>query len=252
MKILFKNNVTNTYPCVLHFADRHSHRQNGWSTGCKKTYKVVKLLSQKPARQYKRLEKKLTIVIAHNYKFVTPVEKTLNSIGFNNIVTVGNNVKKWSNILKPQLVLDTLDNVTTKFVMFLDAVDVYTIHLDNLVEKFKQTRCKMLFGAERYNYPLNQHSKDFSWHENLAKKYCLYKHGPQFLNSGQWIARTNDAKFYLRDVVKVKPLQEKPNSDQGVFKVTFKKYYPDINLDFGVKIFQVASTLTSVSVVAQK
>jgi len=252
MKVLLKNNITNTYPCVLHVAGRRW--QGGFTLCGSRIYKYVQLLFIKSQEKhdYTQLEKKLTVVVAHNYNFVTPVEKTLSNIGFNNIVSVGNNVKNWSNILKPQLALDALDNVTTEFVMFLDAIDVYVMHLDNIVERFKQTQCKMLFGGEPYSWPLKPSSKDFPWHENIAKKHCLYKNGPQFLNSGQWIARTNDAKFFLRDVVKVKPLQEKSSSDQGVFKVVFKKYYPDINLDFGVKIFQVASALTSVSAIVKK
>jgi len=253
MRILIKNQTTNTYPCVLHFAGQVIARQNCSLKNASKTCKVVELLLKLQKKQnLSYLDKQLTIVTTHNYKLTSLVEKTLSSLGFNNVINVGKHVQQWLNFLKPKLVLSSLSSVTTEFVMFLDARDVCVIHLDNIIEKFKQTQCKMLFGAECYNYPLTKESKDFLWHENLAKKFHKYKCGPAFLNSGQWIARTNDAKFFLMDTVKVKPLQENPHSDQGVFKVTFKKYYPDINLDFGAEIFQVANALTSGFIVVQR
>lgn len=222
---------------MLHFPGTHMGRYY-----YKTLYTTIELLLQKSAQQdLSWLEKQLTIIIAHNYKFVPPVEKTLNSLGFGNFVNVGSYVQNWSNILKPKLVLDSIDNVTTEFVMFLDAIDVCVVHLDGIIEKFKQAQCKVLFGAVAGHYPYQ--GKDQKWHNSIAQKFSQFttQIGSVVgqLNSGQWMCKAKDVRPFLEETIKIEPHSKRQNSDQHLFKVMFKKHFPIVSLDFSASIFQV-------------
>jgi procollagen-lysine,2-oxoglutarate 5-dioxygenase, invertebrate len=83
------------------------------------------------------------------------------------------------NLLKEAL--KPLKKDENTIVLFTDSYDViFLASLNTLVEKFKTTNAKVLFGAENYCWP----------DESLKKEYPLVTgKGAKYLNSGMFIGK---------------------------------------------------------------
>ena len=109
--------------------------------------------------------------------------------------------------------------INTKYVYWADASDVLTLRhpkvlLDRYKELYGDTDCKLLFNAERNNYPTPQRMEGVSdvvlnpWHETQAYDEVKgEEHGTSFkyLNSGGLIGETETLKELLELAAEIGP-----------------------------------------------
>ena len=227
-----KNILTRTYPAVFHM--------NGKILSDEDREKMMNLIYyliefKKP----KYNSKELTIITYNNLPEDKGLfEKTLDKLGFDYFV-LGKNINPWKNIFKLKLILEKIEEIKTKYVLACDDRDVILFDSpDKIVSHFKGIDgCEMLFMAEVNDYPERSDTREFE--ESVALKKNPFK----FLNSGVFISNTDFLKKIVREALELNDLWEKEKgkknySDQMIYKILYKKYYPQIRLDHKCKVFQ--------------
>lgn len=192
------------------------------------------------------------VEMAHNHIINTKTPKDVTIITYNNnkkarvkppglfeqslklagceYIVLGEEVEKWYNFKKVELLLDYLPKVKTKYILSADSADVIILrNLNSLVESFEKMNCECLFNGEIMFWPfdLNQRIKNFE----LSINKELY------LNSGLYMVRTSYAETLLRKCIDVK-LVNYPNSDQAKFKYCYIDLYPKVLVDVNCQLFQ--------------
>ena len=227
-----KNILTRTYPAVFHM--------NGKILSDEDREKMMNLIYyliefKKP----KYNSKELAIITYNNLPEDKGLfEKTLDKLGFDYFV-LGKNINPWKNIFKLKLILEKIEEIKTKYVLACDDRDVILFDSpDKIVSHFKGIDgCEMLFMAEVNDYPERSDTREFE--ESVALKKNPFK----FLNSGVFISNTDFLKKIVREALELNDLWEKEKgkknySDQMIYKILYKKYYPQIRLDHKCKVFQ--------------
>ncbi|MFL6277586.1 MAG: glycosyltransferase domain-containing protein [Blastocatellia bacterium] len=166
-------------------------------------------------------------------------ERSLEALGLDYIV-LGKEVAEWRNVVKIALNHEFLKRVQTTYVMAADSSDVVLLgDPRRLVERMEALPgCRMLFNAERNHYPGRCRSKKFEQQVfkqstrgavlNGGKDFC-------YLNSGAWVARTDFCRSLHEEALHVKPPLSR--SDQGVYKLLYKRHYPSIQIDHDCQVF---------------
>ncbi len=171
----------------------------------------------------------LTIVTWNNSEYESLLEKQLKSLNIS-FICLGKGIQWTSNRLKPLTLLENKDKLNTKYVLGLDAFDVVIVDtLQNIISKFKDTKSKLLYNATATVYP------DVKEHQIIEEKLCQ---GPfRYFNSGMFIGETD----YLISVLNSIDYKEKLHvkSDQYLIRGLYHKFYPDIQIDWSCKIFQI-------------
>jgi hypothetical protein len=153
----------------------------------------------------------------------------------------------WSNYNKFKYNIEVAKTCGTKYLMGCDSHDVIlTGDPIEIVKRFEQMECKMLFNCEKHFYPNLSEPILQGW-KSFQKKVSESKY--QFLNAGIWIGETNFClEFFQRanqirvyDLFDCEPYEYLKESsigcDQSSLHHIFSEYYPEVMLDYGCEIF---------------
>ena len=162
-----------------------------------------------------------------------------------------------------------LKKVRTKYVVGLDSTDII-ISTDNggqrtlwydLKETFKELNCKLVYNAEKYNWPssdgvgtsieedgMNSYLiKSLIETEKFEEKMYKDYFGSKFfrLNSGAFMGYTDYTKDFYQTLCDehIKRIYEKGidenffGGDQGFIRIMQKRCFPDLTIDWRNKLF---------------
>lgn len=114
-----------------------------------------------------------------------------------------------------------------EFILFLDGTDTNFISSPhNILEKFKNFDCSVLFGAEYGLWPPTNYSHLYSQKPKLTDKF--------YLNSGTYIGYTNKIVSHLEEIIEKK--YQDGIDDQGKWSIQYL-LNDDIKIDQECKIF---------------
>ena len=221
------NKKHKTYPNIVHFPGIKPKTSKFWE-------RLQKLSFYKPFEL-----NDLTIITWNNQKEKGILEKSLDDLKIKYHV-LGTDVKKWNNTIKLKLTFDFMESIKTKFVMGLDSLDVIVLNL-NIIEKFQQLNCKMLFNGQEYCYPQHRYNKEvYEFVQKEQKEFQLN------LNSGAWLGETKFCNSFFNECLNAKSKDKNPIekywniSDQIYVRTIAQQYMPnEIKIDSFSKIFQV-------------
>jgi len=158
----------------------------------------------------------------------------LNASGISYINAIPANIKFWKNTAKIKYIIPALDDITTPYVLCLDALDILcTDDLSELLPRFLEFNCDIVYNASKLNYP--PICKD----EEESESYSPFK----FLNAGAFIGKVEAIKEFYQHVFDTQLFAEfkgYDNSEQ--IRVRFgRRHYSKkntIKVDTECKIFQ--------------
>lgn len=136
----------------------------------------------------------------------------------------------WDNRLKLYYILESLKQVTTKYVLILDAFDVVCSE-DNtsIIDIFKTFNKKLVFNASKNNYP--KVTIDI-----IPNRDAL---GPfKYLNAGCCIGETEYAKSFYSKCYEIKDIDNPDKSEQLIVRHVFADNQEDVGIDSECKLFQ--------------
>jgi hypothetical protein len=172
----------------------------------------------------------LTVVTWNNKKRISGLEAQLNKFQIPHVVLGKENSFWASNRIKPKTLLK--HNFSTKYVLAMDAFDVMIIRdLSNIIDDFKNFNAKILFNATSTIWP------EVEEHGKIEESLANYPFA--FFNSGVFIGEIE----YIKEVFSEIPYSKKeyPYSDQYLIRQEYHKRYPEIQIDWQCKIFQVSN-----------
>lgn len=221
------NTLFNTKPIVMHANGTHT-RKPYWP-------EIRDAFFASPRRSIGP-SKNLTILTWNNgHEVMGLAERSLEHLGVPCMV-VGAGVDDWVNSKhKPLLSCQAVHEIETEYVMGMDSRDA--ILLDDpaiIVERFEQNfSCDLLFSADRFNWPNLPEFMNFEKNrpEVAGSEFC-------FLNGGMWIGKTSFCRTFFSDAANTDPVESAQESEQGILKQLFPKYYPRVQLDYQCEIFQ--------------
>lgn len=228
--MLVRNLVTGTTPRVLH--------RNGNPVEWKTTWQQVVDAFFAETREPCEPCPELTVLTWTNRPEKSLLERCLEQWGIP-CVTLGRRLPEWRNDMKLYLNVEALEQVTSDYVMALDADDVLVVAgAREILDAFRSFDCDIVFSAEKNNWPRIPFLSNFE--ESIAESAYRY------LNSGAWIGKTDACRrFYgdcLRedngDIVAVHTMEAVFRDDQGVIRKTFQRYHPAARLDYHCRLFQ--------------
>jgi hypothetical protein len=188
-----------------------------------------------------RLPKELTIVtynngveIGYNNKKNGTFENSLIKAGITNFIVLGQGIKNWMNKLKIELLKKTILEIKTEYILSSDSSDVLLVNdLNDLIPKFENLNCKMIFNAEKNIWPTDLPDEIINFEKSTANSNIF-----PFLNAGLWMGKTNFIKTKLAEINKYKFHTKHSMSEQIYYKFLYFEAYPKIILDYKCEIFQ--------------
>lgn len=152
------------------------------------------------------------------------------------VVVGGREFPEWINAVhKPRAILNALEGIRTPWVMYADSRDaILAGDPDRLVDDMDLhfPGAQMVFGACQLSWPNAPDLTEFEL-DLPGAKGSDYKH----LNGGLWIARTEFAHRIFTKVEAIAPHPAAPESEQGKLRKLFPGHYPEITLDYGLRMF---------------
>lgn len=144
-----------------------------------------------------------------------PLIYQLNKSNISYINSAENYTEEWQKITKLPLICNSLLNVTTPYVLILDANDVVVLKDINtqFIETFNQYNCDILFNGSQYLYP-----KIISAHIEKSNNSPFINH---YLNAGVCFGRIDQVKKLY---------------DCAYYFSTTKNYYPIDSEQYYVRI----------------
>jgi hypothetical protein len=134
---------------------------------------------------------------------------------------------QWNNQLKPQFIIEGLEEIHSKYTLILDGSDVVIMTLTGIIEAFKEQEKVILFNATKSNYPK----------ENIDRVINRDFFGDwRYLNAGCCIGETDALGEFYAEVVK-EPENEW-HSEQAMVRAVFDHYQEYAAFDWQCKIFQ--------------
>ena len=224
------NLVTGTTPGVIHRNGNPPEWQTQWQQA------VARFFEETPESAGPTPE--LTVLTWNSRPTKSLLERCLDRWGAS-YLTLGKQLPKWRPDMKVYLNAEALAQVTSEYVMALDADDVLVIApLRRAIAEFESFGCEILFSGEKNSYPEVPYLADFE--RSIAESaYC-------HLNSGAWIGRTDACRRFFRDclrehhhdLVAAHPAPHVLRDDQGLTRKTFRRYHPAARLDYHCRVFQ--------------
>lgn len=140
---------------------------------------------------------------------------------------------------KIKFFLETLDNIDQEYVMFLDGYDVLLTGLDDIIQKFEDSKYDIVFGPSCNNYP-----------DVLVDviPFRTKKGVYRYFNAGCCIGKKESLKKFYRECLNYIDIPNPLQSEQLVIRHAFAKYSSDLNqtfigVDHECKIFQSMGVL---------
>ena len=146
---------------------------------------------------------------------------------------LGSDIVDWVNVLKIGLTIKFLESSNKEYVLACDSCDVVVYSFENIIDKFLDKKCDMLYNAEFKPYP---HDLE---HESSIFERSVFKPPFQHLNSGVWIGKREFALQFYRELSK----HIDNTCDQKIIREWYFKY-PSILIDDTCDIFQTLNSVT--------
>jgi hypothetical protein len=174
--------------------------------------------------------KDVTIItfVHGNPSFVLDEQLRKAGIGFVELVSHYGHKGHWQNHWKIKYTYRFLQEVTTPYVLSLDAIDVLaTADLTGLVDRFLKMDCDILFGATTRPHPADM--------RDLETELTPWK----YLNAGTILGKTEALKDFFGDCdALADELNETHyNNEQRIIK-TIRRNYPNAKCDVQCELFQ--------------
>ena len=192
----------------------------------------------------------LTIITCNNgHGAMGLLERSLDHLGLPYLVG-GAGVDPWVNSRdKPRVVLDLLARVTTPYVLYADSRDAILVDDPRIgLERFRRMGpCRLLFGADRINWPNVKEFKRFEESLDGSNNAGQFR----YLNGGVWFGERDFCVRFFESALTTPPVPEASDSEQGILKKLFPRFYPEVQLDYRCSIIQnlgfVLSTILELS-----
>jgi hypothetical protein len=224
---VLRNTLFDTWPAVIHGHGRHRFkphwdqvRDSFWAADVRPV----------PAAE------NLTVLTCNNgHEAMGMLERSCQRWGQPYLVC-GQGRTPWVNSRdKPEAILGALREIATEFVLYADSRDAIVVRglagvLEILARDFPG--CHLLMGADRINWPNLAEFKRYE--ESLPGARNPGKFS--YLNGGVWLGRRDFALELFEEVLRTPPVPEAPDSEQGLLKRLFPRYYPRMQLDYQSKI----------------
>jgi hypothetical protein len=239
--VKIKNSITKSYPIVFHI--------NGGFENCKIGYDLFdnETMNNWNWNSTEELRDDVTLCFAKwgdESKFVCTLDDNLKRFNLS-YLNIGENFDPTnfsydeSRVRKPHLLHENLNEVTTKYIMGWDVDIFFTDHPNRVVERFEnEFDCEWLFNAENTCFPMTRPRRQAMGLYRKWKEHTdLVGDSPfKYLNSGLFIAKVDFFREIFEDIINT-PLFE-DQTDQGQFHQVYKKYFPQMQIDYGCRIFQ--------------
>lgn len=163
------------------------------------------------------------------------LERSVERLGLPYMVA-GQGIATWVNSRdKPRTILDALQTIDTDYVLYADSRDAVLLrHPEEAIERFNAMQgCELLFGGDRINWPALPRFREFELGLPGARDTDF-----RYLNGGAWVGRTKYCREFFARVVETPPIEEAPDSEQGILKALLPDCVPAVRLDYRCAIIQ--------------
>lgn len=214
------NTITNTEPLILH-AYGASHFGKGWDDLCIEAMSNIVSIPED-----------VTVIsfFFGDKRFALKEQLSISNIPVID-ATKGVELFTWQDRFKIKMIADCIKNVTTKYVLILDGVDVLLgSDINKIVEKFNSLDCKLLYNACAISHPLSQNR-----YELEDTSLGVFNK----LNTGAFIGETKFVELFYNDLMTIYDDVNMPVPQTDGIRVGLKyKNYPEIKIDYNCDIFQ--------------
>jgi hypothetical protein len=228
------NKQFGTSPVVIHAHGSHDHKPN-WPP-------IKNAFFATPQRHIGGSALVTVITCNNGHESMGMLEKSLQHLGVP-YETFGQGISPWVNARdKPKVLFEGLKTIQTPYVLYADSRDAILIDdPDNAVKKFREKfQCKMLFGADRINWP-PIHS--FQKYEDAL---ALEHHSDfRYFNGGGWIGETEFCRDFFKLAMATPAVEKAPESEQGILKKLFPLFEKEVVLDYHCDIIQNIGFVTA-------
>ncbi|MBM3465586.1 MAG: hypothetical protein FJX76_26145 [Armatimonadetes bacterium] len=224
---MLTNLVFDTRPVVVHAHGSHERKPN-WPP-------IREWFFASAARQLGAAPD-LTIITCNNgHPSMGLLERSLDHLGVPYLVA-GHGIDPWVNsVHKPPVIVEALSGVTTRYVLYADSRDaIFVDDPRRAVSEYEEHfSCRMLFSADRLNWPAVTEFKRFEDRLPGAAESDF-----RYLNGGIWMGETEYCRTFFERVRVTPPAEEAPESEQGILKRLLMDTHPDVQFDYRCRIFQ--------------
>lgn len=239
------NLITNQHPNFVHACSGWSHHKGEGEASRKRAelesplWKPIRQRLFNASRKNHGPIKDLTMVVFNNTGKKGWFEKSADLWGIP-YTTLGQEISEWANVKRIHYLLKHLCQINTKYTLHADSFDILIIRPDQIINKFLSFNAKMLVNSEIRFHPTSTHKwmlKKFDFKEwidfekSISTSYC------RFLNAGLWMADTVFCTTFLERCLH-HTNKMSTTSDQALFHLAFKDYYPEVKLDDQCMLFQ--------------
>jgi hypothetical protein len=225
----FRNLIYNTTPIVLH------------SPGYSPVWdSITKIFFSTPRRNLPAL-KDVTLLTWNSHPTASLLEKSAEHLGIK-VIVLGRGIKAWNNTLKIPLTVSAIEKITTPFVMGVDAFDaIITESPDQAISKFLEMDCNILFNSTDGPFPPIKELFDF---EISVAPPVNCRH----LNAGAWLGKRDACLSFFSYLPKFEKAIAAIDGgrhliyEQGYVRMGYKKFHPDVAIDYRSEIFQLFRT----------
>ncbi|MEW6280879.1 MAG: glycosyltransferase domain-containing protein [Candidatus Eremiobacterota bacterium] len=221
-----RNTLFDTYPVVVHAHGSHSFKPQ-WPP-------IRERLFRDPPATFRPCADLTVITCNNGHESMGLFERSLERAGLSCTV-LGQGVEPWVNSRnKPPLLLEAALAATTPYLLYADSRDAVLIDDPaRAVEVFRATGCGLLFGGDRMSWPALPAFRRFEQGLDGARDSDF-----RYLNGGTWIGRREFVVEFFREACRTPPVPEAPESEQGILRQLFPRFYPEVRLDYRCQVFQ--------------
>lgn len=172
--------------------------------------------------------------ISQHKKTLGTFEKSMERVGLEYVVLGKGVGSGWVNTMKLTTTCDFLDHCGTEYVSGIDSADAVVVaDPADIVTRFKEYGCDLLYGAEMNFWPDELANTVKPQEERRFRKpYC-------YLNGGMWIGQTEYCRRFFRSVLELRGrIKSRPLSEQMAIKSHYVNCYPQVQLDDRCNLFQ--------------
>jgi len=136
---------------------------------------------------------------------------------------------EWDNRIKIKYILEALQNVSSRYVLILDANDVLIEDVSNIITDFDNLGYNLLYNATCHNYP----DVDID-HVPGRERMGKFK----YFNAGCCIGKTEYTKHFYENALKYIDVENPWKSEQYIIRHVFQDCVGEVMFDYQCKLFQ--------------
>lgn len=221
------NTQFDTTPVVIHAHGSHDYKPN-WLP-------IKNAFFALPERNIGNSNEITVITCNNGHQSMGMFEKSLDHLGVPYKV-FGKGIYPWVNGRdKPKVLCEALATIETPYVLYADSRDAILIDDPNIaLEEFKtQFQCRMLFGADKINWPPIPEFQKYEDRLSSGNDTTF-----RYFNGGAWIGETLFCRDFFKTACGIPPVEKAPESEQGILKKMLPVYAGDIALDYHCQVIQ--------------